>query len=356
MIVLGIESSCDETACALVEDGHKVLSSIVSSQIDIHKIYGGVIPEIAARAHLDCFPAVLSECLEKASLSSSQLIDAIAVTQGPGLQGALLVGVSYAKGLAYKNQLPLIPVDHIHAHIYGALLEQMGEKEFSKEAGFFPSLALVVSGGHTNLFLLEDRLSFRVLASSRDDACGECFDKVAKLMGFEYPGGPKIEKIAVGANDHFFDMPKVRIHSELGEGRVASFSYSGLKTHIVNLVRGKDEVWWEENRARLAASFQRVAFEQIRWVVDQAMDKFPKVQNLIVAGGVAANNCFREQLTLVKRPLKVYWPKLKYCSDNAAMIAGLGYYQYQSTPNQFNPVGNWETYARFGSGLGKGDH
>jgi N6-L-threonylcarbamoyladenine synthase len=313
MIVLGIESSCDETACALVEDGSKVLSSCISSQIAIHQPFGGIVPEIASREHLSCITTLANEALSLANLNW-QSIDAIAVTQGPGLVGALLVGISFAKGLALSLDRPLIPVDHIHAHIAGAHLGLHQDP-----AELYPAIALVVSGGHTNLYAMRHSLDFRLIGYSQDDACGECFDKVGKILGFTYPGGPKIEKLAKGGRPTAHPMPRMMEGAENGY----MFSYSGLKTHMVNLIRRQKVDLSPSDLADVCASFQNAAFSQISRKIALAIQEF-QPRSVIIAGGVSANQAFREKLQ-EEIALPIYCPQLQYCGDNAAMIAAVGY-------------------------------
>lgn len=313
MIVLGIESSCDETACALVENGSKVLSSCISSQIARHQPFGGIVPEIASREHLTSISALATEALNLANLSW-QSIDAIAVTQGPGLVGALLVGISFAKGLALSLDRPLIPVDHIHAHIAGA---HLGMTQDPGE--IYPAIALVVSGGHTNLYAMRHRLDFRLIGYSQDDACGECFDKVGKVLGFTYPGGPKIEQLAKGGSPTAHPMPRMMDAAENGY----MFSYSGLKTHMVNLIRRQKAELSPSDLADVCASFQQAAFSQISRKISLAIQEF-QPRSVIIAGGVSANQAFRERLAK-EISLPVYCPELQYCGDNGAMIAAMGY-------------------------------
>ena len=309
-LILGIESSCDETALALVQD-QKVLCSLVSSQIEDHKKFGGVIPEIAARKHLETLPHLFSELLEESGISVNE-IDLIAVTRGPGLVGALLVGCSFAKGLALSLGKPIIPVNHVHAHVHGALISL--SKDLKKEKELFPSLSLVISGGHTNIFYMSSPTSFELVAQSLDDACGECFDKVGKMLGLPYPGGPIIEKKALAGDPKKFPMPKM-----MAKSKKLDFSYSGLKTHVFYLLKSNPDLT-EQDKADVCASFQDNAFEQITRRLKQASKKYPDLKSFLVAGGVAANKRFRFLLeSNLDHP--VFFPKLDYCSDNAAMVA-----------------------------------
>ncbi len=331
--ILGIESSCDETAAAVVEDGRKVLSSVVLSQIEIHQKFGGVVPEVAARAHLKVIGAIIDEALTKAGLTLDD-IDGIAVTQGPGLIGALLVGIAYAKGLALATGKPLIPVNHVEAHVHGALL---GLKESTSE--LFPCLALVVSGGHSNIYYMKSPTEFELMAYSIDDACGESFDKVAKLFGLGYPGGPAIERLARSGDASQFPMPKMMEQKDK-----LQFSYSGLKTFMVNLNHKEPISGQRMNDA--AAAFQEEALGQLVRKLVTASQLRP-ARSLLVAGGVAANQRFR---TLVGEKLKIpaFFPQLAYCSDNAAMIAALGYHHFDqaSDKSEFLKL-NWDAFSRY---------
>lgn len=347
-LVLGIESSCDETAAALVEDGRKVWSSVVATQIDLHQKFGGVVPEIAARAHLQLIDKVVDEALIKANKSLEE-VGALAVTQGPGLVGALLVGISYAKGLAMASGKPLIPVNHVEAHVHGAML---GIDE--DPAKLYPCLALVVSGGHTNVYLMRDPTSFELLAYSIDDACGESFDKVAKLFDLGYPGGPAIEKLARGGRSDAFAMPRM-----MEQKNKLLFSYSGLKTYMVNLrqrqrQQQKDEhaeteaeTLSEQNLRDLCAAFQEEALGQLIRKLGYILETHRDVKSLLIAGGVAANLRFRE---LAKEHLRIptYFPQLQYCSDNAAMIAALGFHHLVKAggPHAFAQL-NWDAFSRY---------
>ncbi len=335
-LVLGIESSCDETAAALVEDGRIVHSSIIATQIDLHQKFGGVVPEIAARAHLQLIDKVVDEALEKAGFGLDA-VDAIAVTQGPGLIGALLVGISYAKGLALASAKPLIPVNHVEAHVHGAMLGIDADPET-----LYPSIALVVSGGHTNVYLMREATSFELLAYSIDDACGESFDKVAKLFGLAYPGGPAIERLARGGKPDSFAMPRM-----MEQKNKLVFSYSGLKTYMVNLRQRYPGSLSEETLQDLCAAFQEEALGQLIRKLALIVQAHPEVRSLLIAGGVAANLRFRE---LADKHLRVptYFPQLRYCSDNAAMIAALGFHQLAKAkdPGVFSRL-DWDAFSRY---------
>ena len=336
MLILGIESSCDETAVALVENGRKVIGSLVASQTAAHLPFGGVVPEVAAREHLRLIKPLYTQLLEESGVSSHQ-IDAVAVTQGPGLIGAILVGVAFAKGLALALGKPLIPVDHVHAHLHGALLGlEIPESEL------YPTLSLVVSGGHTNLYLMRNPVHFQLLACSIDDACGECFDKVAKLLNLGYPGGPVIEKLAEAGNEFAFSMPRM-----VSQRTRMEFSYSGLKTFMANQIAFSAPLT-NEQRADLCASFQLEALGQIIRKLREGLNLYPDIRSVIVAGGVAANQRFRK-LVSEKIPIPAFFPNLKYCSDNAAMIAAYGYYLYQAQSSLSTQWMNhdWDAYSRY---------
>ncbi|HVM32707.1 MAG TPA: tRNA (adenosine(37)-N6)-threonylcarbamoyltransferase complex transferase subunit TsaD [bacterium] len=309
-LVLGIESSCDETSVALVEGHRKVLANEVASQMDLHKRYGGVVPEVASRQHLNDLPLLVREALGKAKTTYDDLTG-VAVTAAPGLIGALLVGLSAAKGLAFRLRLPLAVVHHIEAHLYAV--------ELDAEPVAFPALGLVVSGGHTELYEMKSWGQYRLLASTRDDAAGEAFDKVSKLMGLGYPGGPILEKLALQA-------PEARDKFSLSRMKDKSldFSFSGVKT-AVNLELQKSPLKNEADRARLAAKFQRTVLEEIRWRVAEALQEL-RPKTLLMGGGVACNQALRRALESECRAVGALFrvPPPQYCSDNAAMIAGLG--------------------------------
>lgn len=343
MIILGIESSCDETALALVQDGETVLSSKIASQVAKHAVFGGVVPEVAAREHLKALPFLWQELWSESDLNPSH-IDAIAVTRGPGLIGAVLIGVAFARGAAMRISKPLIPVDHVHAHLQGALLSIPSSVI---QNDLFPSLALVVSGGHTHLYKMNSRTSTELVGQSIDDACGECFDKVGKILGLPFPGGPWIEKIAKQGDRSRFPMPKV-----LDDKSKVQFSYSGLKTHALNHWRKLQNEGLADDQAKsdIASSFQEEALGQIVRKLQQARKLYPEVRSVIVAGGVSANTRFKE-LVQLEVDLPVYFPELKYCGDNAAMIASLGYFEYLETdPSKFTAKANWDAYSRYGMG------
>lgn len=312
MLVLGIESSCDETAAAVVRDGHEMLSSVIHSQIELHAEYGGVVPELASREHLGRIETMVREALDKAGVSLSQ-IDAIAVTQGPGLIGSLLVGVCYAKALALGLGIPIIGVNHIEGHVYSVVFENRPVE--------YPALALIVSGGHTNLFFVPEEGKYKVISRTRDDAAGEAFDKVAKMIGLGYPGGPAIEKLALNG-----DKNKIRFtRAKISDGR-PDFSFSGLKTAVSRYI-SDNAVTDEQDKADLAAAFQHSVVDTLVDTMErQARELKPKT--LIVAGGVACNLALRETAENAAKRLGVpaYFPSKHLSTDNAAMIAAAGSY------------------------------
>jgi len=301
--IFGIESSCDETSCSIVKNGKEEIATVISSQIDIHKNYGGVVPEIASRQHVKNITMVIDECM-----------DAIAVTYGPGLVGSLLIGVEAAKTLAYIYKKPLIPVHHISGHIYANnLVEELK----------FPLIALIISGGHTELVYMKDHYSFEKLGGTLDDAIGECYDKVARVIDFPYPGGPTIDKWAVeGENTYKLPMP-------LNDNSY-NFSFSGIKSAVINLVHNEEQRGNEIRKKDLAASFQNTVIEIIAKKTIKALED-KNVKNLVLAGGVAANKGIRNRLReeCEKRDIHYTFPEIKYCTDNAAMIAASGYYAYK---------------------------
>ena len=335
MRILGIESSCDETAAAVVEDGKNILSSIVKSQIDIHTQYGGVVPEVAARNHLEVVNPVVQQALNEANLDWSK-IDAIAITYAPGLSGSLLIGAITAKTLAYLYNKPLYPIHHVEAHVYANfLINGQGElaKDLPTSQPKFPLLALIVSGGHTQLVLFSDHGKFRILGQTQDDAVGEAFDKVAKIIGLPYPGGPSISKAAVNGDPYKYKLPKAKLKNKF------DFSFSGLKTAVLRAVQSEvgvdfsfpsyklPELLNEEQQNNFAASFQYVAIESL---VDKTVTAFNEFspESVVIAGGVAANQELRSQLKN-RLPVEINYAPIKLCTDNAAMIACLAYYQAQ---------------------------
>jgi N6-L-threonylcarbamoyladenine synthase len=323
MLVLGIETSCDETAAAVVRDGREIVSSVISSQIDVHKKFGGVVPEIASREHLDKIVPVVEEALTRASVDEEQL-DGIAVTAGPGLVGSLLVGVSYAKAMAFALAKPLVGVNHIEGHIYSVVFENPPVE--------YPALALIVSGGHTNLFFVPEPCKYKVVSRTRDDAAGEAFDKVAKMLGLGYPGGPIIERLAREGDPRGvrFAVPR------MGDGR-PDFSFSGLKTAVSKHIResGLEPVAEGEQPSQhvkdLAASFQSVVVRSLVGTMERLAEEY-QPETLIVAGGVACNGALREasQAAAVRLAIPAYFPSPHLSTDNAAMIAAAGTVKLQA--------------------------
>lgn len=310
--ILGIESSCDETSVSIVKNGTEEIATVISSQIDIHKDFGGVVPEIASRHHVKNVTMVLEECMEQANMKMED-IDAIAITYGPGLIGSLLIGLETAKTLAFVYNKPLIPVHHIAGHIYANSLVKPME---------FPLLAVVVSGGHTELIEMKDHYKFNKLGGTLDDAIGECYDKVARVIGLEYPGGPKIDKLAKEGK------PTYKLPVPLKDDSY-NFSFSGLKSAVINLAHNEEQRGNPIREADLATSFQNVAVEAIITKVRKAItDK--GIKHMILAGGVAANQGLREAMNNLAEELNVELtvPPMKYCTDNATMIAAAGYYAY----------------------------
>lgn len=312
MYILGIESSCDETSASIVKNGTEELATVISSQIDIHKDFGGVVPEIASRHHVKNITMVLEECLEKANMTMEQ-IDAIAITYGPGLIGSLLIGLEAAKTLAWLYQKPLIPVHHIAGHIYANSLVRPLK---------FPLLALVVSGGHTELIEMTNHYKFKKLGGTLDDAIGECYDKVARVMNLEYPGGPKLDKLSKEGKPTY-KLP-IPLHDDS-----YNFSFSGLKSAVINLAHNEKQRGEELRQADLAASFQKVAVESVVSKTKKAIED-KNIKYLIVAGGVAANQILRSEIEKLaeEEGIEMSVPPMKYCTDNAAMIAAAGYYAY----------------------------
>ncbi len=312
-LILGIETSCDDTAASVVKNGRTVLSNVVASQIDIHKLYGGVVPEVASRNHIDNIAGVVETALEEANVTLDD-IDGIAVTYGPGLEGALIVGVAYAKSLAFASNKPLLGIHHIKGHIFANFLEDEDLKP--------PFLSLVVSGGHTHLIKVKDYDSFETLGKTRDDAAGEAYDKVARVMGLEYPGGPKIDKHAETGEDNL-NFPRVWISND-----TLDFSFSGLKSAVLNYLNGckmKGEDYKVED---VSASFQNAVVEVLVGKTEKAL-KQEGLDTLILGGGVACNNGLRKGISEMaeKNGINLYLPNKKYCTDNAAMIASVGYYE-----------------------------
>lgn len=315
VLVLGIESSCDETAAAVVRNGREVLSNVISSQIAIHTMYGGVVPEIASRKHIEKINQVITEALQTAELTLEQ-IDAVSVTYGPGLVGALLVGVGEAKAIAYAAGKPLVGVHHIEGHIAANYIEHPDLEP--------PFLCLVVSGGHTHLVQVQDYNHFEIIGRTHDDAAGEAFDKVARAIGLGYPGGPKIDKLAREGNPHAIEFPRAKI-----EGSAYDFSFSGVKSAVLNYLNVCEMKGTEVNRADVAASFQQAVVDVL---VERAVTAAGQLgeSRIAVAGGVASNSALRAamQKGCDAAGLELLYPSPIYCTDNAAMIAVQGYYEY----------------------------
>jgi N6-L-threonylcarbamoyladenine synthase len=332
MKVLGIETSADETSAAIVEDGRKLLSNIVASSMDIHAAYGGVVPEIAARSHIEAIIPVVDEALRIAKTDWNQ-IDAIAVTQGPGLSGSLLIGVLTARSLAIAKKKSLYAVNHVEAHVYANFITETTLKNYkmSPAPPQFPLLALIVSGGHSQLVLFKDHFNYKLLGQTTDDAVGEAYDKVAKILGLPYPGGPSIEKIAPLGNPKAIKLPKAKMESAY------DFSFSGPKTAVLRAAQalvGKDFTFPsfelagllnESQKADIAASFQFTSIDTLLDATEKAIEEFhPK--NVVIAGGVAASQALRQQIR--KRiSTEVNYADMKLCTDNGAMIASLGYFK-----------------------------
>ncbi len=312
MIVLAVESSCDETSVAIVRNGKEVLSNVVLSQIDIHKAFGGVVPEIASRNHIEYITRVFDEALSKANMTPKD-IDLVAVTEGPGLIGSLLVGINAASAFAFANQIPLMGVNHMLGHMYAAGIDSEIK---------FPALVLLVSGGHTELIYAKDHLDFNVLGQTYDDAVGEAYDKVARTLGLPYPGGPIIDKLAHEGKP-IYDLPRPVINQDN-----LDFSFSGLKSAVINLIHNKKQRGEEVDPKDVAASFQESVIEVLITKTQQALEKYP-VKQLIVGGGVSANKGLRRRLFEEIKDVEIIIPKMMYCTDNAAMIGAAAYYQFQ---------------------------
>ena len=315
--ILAIESSCDETAAAVVKNGRTVLSNVISSQIALHTLYGGVVPELASRKHIEKINQVITQALTDADMTLDDM-DAIAVTYGPGLVGALLVGVAEAKAIAYAKKKPLVGVHHIEGHICANFIEN---KELEP-----PFICLVVSGGHTHLVVVEDYGKYKILGRTRDDAAGEAFDKVARAIGLGYPGGPKIDKISKEGNPEAITFPRAKV----GDSEY-DFSFSGLKSSVLNYLNSCQMKGEEINRADVAASFQKADNDEL---VQNAMHgvKAYGLNKLAIAGGVASNSALRAAMkeACEKNGVEFYYPSPIFCTDNAAMIGVAGYYEYMA--------------------------
>ena len=315
--VLAIESSCDETAAAIVENGRIIHSNLVASQASLHAQYGGVFPEVASRQHIRTIFTIIDQSLKKAHVSLSDL-DAIAVTRGPGLPGSLVVGMNAAKGLAIASGLPLIGVNHLEAHLYSAWLYEAGTPPKSEVE--FPLLALIVSGGHTELVFMEDHSKYRSLGSTLDDAAGEAFDKVARLLNLEYPGGPSIQKAAEEGDVEAFDFPRAWLEGS------SNFSFSGLKTAVLREVQKIKSSRKPLPVSDIAASFQKAVVDVLVGKTIQAAEAW-NARHIVVAGGVSANRCLRQEFQY-RSKLPLHIPSLDFCTDNAAMVAAAGYQRF----------------------------
>lgn len=347
-ICLGIESSCDETAASVVADGYKILSDVVVSQEDLHKVYGGVVPEIACRAHIETIIPVIDRAVKKAKIKLSN-IDAIAVTNTPGLVGALLVGISAAKSLSLVLRKPLIGINHLEAHLYASHLEQITNPDEGRDSAslrnkqlitvLYPAIGLVASGGHTSLFLIENRFNYKKIGGTIDDAAGEAFDKVAAILGLPYPGGPSIQKAAQKGNPNAIKFPKGFAERQRSpapsrtDKHSLDFSFSGLKTAVLYYAKGQNASKKSLLKKGIkipdvAASFQEAVVDTITEMVFSAVYKF-KAKTIIVGGGVTANKRLRDKMksTADDRNIQLVIPPIRLCTDNAAMIAGAAYHK-----------------------------
>lgn len=329
-IILAIESSCDETSAAIVKNGREVLSNIIASQIDIHTKFGGVVPEVASRKHIEVISNVVEEALEEAKMTLED-IDAVAVTYGPGLVGALLVGVQYAKALAYSINKPLIAVNHIEGHISANFIEH---KDLEP-----PFVCLVVSGGHTFIVHMKDYGEFEVIGQTRDDAAGEAYDKIARAIGLGYPGGPKIDKLAKEGNPEAIKFPRANFHDDS-----LDFSFSGVKSAVLNYLNKMEMTKQEINKADVAASFQKAVVDVLVDNVMKTCEK-KKVDKVAIAGGVASNSALRKHMIEEgeKKGIRVLFPAPILCTDNAAMIGSAAYFELlkeRNAPLNLNAIPN----------------
>lgn len=315
ILLLAIESSCDETAASVVKNGRTILSNVISSQIELHKLYGGVVPEIASRKHIEKINQVIEEALEEAGVALDDL-DAVGVTYGPGLVGALLVGVAEAKAISYAKKLPLVGVHHIEGHVSANYIEHPDLEP--------PFMCLIVSGGHTHLVIVKDYGEFEILGRTRDDAAGEAFDKVARAIGLGYPGGPKIDKLAREGNEKAIRFPKAKL-----ENGPYDFSFSGVKSAVLNHINGCRMKGEEIHKADIAASFQKAVVDTLVEKAVAAAKEY-KMDKLAIAGGVASNGALRAAMkeACEKEGISFYYPSPIYCTDNAAMIGVAAYYEY----------------------------
>jgi len=318
VVILGIESSCDDTSAAVLIDG-KIASNVIANQ-DIHKDYGGVVPELASRAHQQNILPVVSQALKLANIEKEQL-SAIAFTRGPGLLGSLLVGVSFAKSMAMALNIPIIEVNHMEAHVLANFIDN----NYNKEKPTFPFLCLTVSGGHSQIVLTKDYLSMQVIGETKDDAAGEAFDKSAKIMGLPYPGGPLIDNLAKNGDPKAFSFPHPKVDGY-------NYSFSGLKTAFLYFIKNKQKespTFIENNKEDICASIQSTIVDVLLHKLEKASDDLG-IKEIAIAGGVAANSHLREKLSLLEAKLKwnIYIPDFQYCTDNAGMIVMAGYYKY----------------------------
>jgi len=342
VLALGIETSCDETAAAVVKNGREILCNVVASQLDLHAEYGGVVPELACRKHIQMIDRIVKRALKESGVSLERT-DVVSVVQGPGLIGALLIGVNFAKGLSWGWGLPLVPVNHVEAHVYSCAMSNP-EMEF-------PAIGLVASGGHTSLFVMENLGDYRRLGETTDDAVGESFDKVASLLGLPYMGGPEVEKLALQGDQKAIQFPR-----GLSKKKTYDFSYSGLKTAVLYHVKGygrkkrdPDKIS-EKERADVAASFQEAALAVLVERSVRAAREFG-ARSIAIGGGVAANRRLRElfRTEAAEAGVPVYFPAVELCTDNAAMVAGLGYWLYSTDPStatyDFDAKANMDFFA-----------
>ena len=311
MILLSVESSCDETSVSIIKDGNNILSNVVLSQIDVHKQYGGVVPEIASREHIKGITMVFEEAIRKAGISKKN-IELVAVTKGPGLIGSLLIGINAAKAFAFANDIEIVGVHHIAGHIYANAISKDLE---------FPLVCLVVSGGHTELVLMKEHYSFEKLGETMDDAIGEAYDKVARTVGLGYPGGPVVDRLAKEGEPKY-KMPNISL------GDTYNFSFSGIKSHVINLVHNIKQRNEEVNIPDLCASFQETVTDVLVTKSIRAINEY-NAKMFMIAGGVAANKGLRKKIAERIHNVKVVVPEFEYCTDNAAMIGVAGYYQYK---------------------------
>lgn len=338
VLILAIETSCDETAAAVIKNGRQVLSNIISSQIKVHTMYGGVVPEIASRKHMEEINSVIEMALKEANVTLDD-ITAIAVTYGPGLVGALLVGVAEAKAIAFAKNIPLVGVHHIEGHISANYIENADLKP--------PFMSLVVSGGHTHLVLVKDYGKYEIIGRTRDDAAGEAFDKVARAVGLGYPGGPKVDKLAKEGNPDAIKFPRAHV-----ENSPYDFSFSGIKSAVLNYINGCEMKHEEFNKADLVASFQKAVVDALVTRAVAAAKEYG-MDSIALAGGVASNSALRATLeeACAKENIKMYRPSPIFCTDNAAMIGVAGYYEYLSGTRHgldLNAVPNLKLGERLG--------